>query len=345
MHLRLTIRRIALEAIAIAIISAPSFAQDPVSANKLHQADTIYRAGTAALAQQDLATAQSDFEQVIRLIPSAEPAHVALGLVLVHRGHLQEGIHEYQVALTLRKTDPTAQLNLAIAYQQIGQPAKAIPLFTQIEAEARINKKPLSASILSAYARALAATGNLSQAALKMRAALSADPRNAQLHDDLGSIDAQQTSWDSARQEFSAAIQIDPQLAAAHLHLGLALQALNQPGSLNQLQQARTLAPDNPVIALELGKAYVAASNDDQAIPLFQQVLDQNPHSIDAMSQLALAYQRSNRSQDAIGLFRKVLDADPANAIAAADLGMALTQAQRAKDGDGVLGADRKSVV
>jgi len=337
MHARLAIRRIAIETLALAIIATPSLAQSPVSANKLHQADTIYRAGIAALDHQDLATAQSDFEQVIHLIPTAEPAHVALGLVLVNRGHLQQGIHEYQVALTLRKTDTTAQLNLAIAYQQIGQPTKAIPLFQQIEAESKLSKQPLSAAVLSAHARALAATGNLPQAALKMQAAISADPRNAQLHDDLGSIDAQQKSWDSARQQFAAAIQLDPQLAAAHLHLGLALQALNQPNSLNQLLQARTLAPDNPVIALELGKAYVAANQDDPAIPLFQQVLDQNPQSVDAMNQLALAYQRSNRAQDAIDLFRKVLDADPTNAIAATDLGMALTQAQRAKDAVPVL--------
>ena len=337
MHPRPAIRRIAIETLAIALMATSSLAQSPVSANTLHQADAIYRAGTAALAQQDLATAQSDFEQVIRLIPNAEPAHVALGLVLVNRGQLQQGIHEYQLALALRKTDTTAQLNLAIAYQQLGQPAKAIPLFQQLETEARLRKQPLSAAVLSAHAHALASTGNLPQAALEMQAAIHADPRNPQLHDDLGSLDAQQRSWGSARQEFSAAIQLDPQLAAAHLHLGLALQALNQPGSLQELLQARTLAPDNPVIALELGKAYAASGQDDQAVPLFQQALSLNPQSLDAMSQLALAYQRTNRPQDAIDLLRKVLDADPTNALAATDLGMALTQGQRAKDAVPVL--------
>ena len=336
MHPQFTSRRFPTTILGIAVF-AHSLAQTPAPSNALRQADTLYRAGTAALNQHDLATAQSDFEQALRLVPSAEPAHVALGIVLANSGHLQAAIHEYQLALALRKSDTTAQLNLALAYQQAGEPAKAIARFTQMDSEARLHHQPLSAPVLSAYAHSLAASGNLSQAAIEIKAAIRADPRNPQLHDDLGSIDAQQKSWESARAEFAAAVQLNPQLAAYHLHLGLALQALNQPDSLTQLQQAHTLAPDNPVIALELGKADAAAGNDAQAIPLFQQVLDQNPQSIDAMTQLALAYQRSIRPQDAIDLLHKVLAADPNNAIAATDLGMALTQSQHAKEAVPVL--------
>ncbi len=329
MHPNPATRRIA---VALAVLAACTLAHAQVSSTTLHHADTIYRAGTAALSHHDLATAQSDFEQVIHLIPSAEPAHVALGIVLLNRNDPQRAIHEFQLALNLRHSDTTAQLNLAIAYQQIGQPAKALPLFTQIEAEARARNQPLSAPTLSAYAHALAATGNLTQATAQLQAAAQADPGNAQLHDDLGSIDAQQKSWPDARQQFTTALHLNPQLAAAHLHLGLALQALNQPGALDELAQAHTLAPDNPIISLELGKAYVAQNEDDQAVPLFQQVLSADPQSVEAISQLALADQRSNHPDDAIALFRKVLQAEPNNAIAATDLGMALAQAQRAKD-------------
>jgi protein O-GlcNAc transferase len=322
-------------AIWIALAGASCLAQTPSST--LKQADTIYRAGTAALARHDLATAQSDFEQVVRIAPAAEPAHSALGVILLNRGDLQQGIHELQIALTLKKNDSNAQLNLAIAYEQIGQPAKALPLFSQIEAEARLQHHPLSAPILSAYAHALAASGNLAQATAKLKAAAQAAPRNAQLHDELGSLYAQQKSWPEAEHEFNIALQLNPQSAPAHLHLGLALEAQNQPGGLDQLQQARQLGPSNPVIALELGKALAAAGHDDQAIPLFQQVLDHdpeahNPETIDATVELALALQRLNRAPEAIALFRKVLAAQPDNALVATDLGMALTQAQLARD-------------
>ena len=316
-------------------VSSSAGAQAPSPA--LRQADTLYRAGSAALARHDLSTAESDFQQVVHLAPRAEPGHSALGVVLLESGNLSQAVHELELALTLKSSDANAQLNLAIAYEQINQPAKALPLLAQLEAKARIQNHPLNASILSAYAHALAATGNLPQAALKMKAAILADPHNAQLHDDLGSIDAQQRSWSSAQHEFTAALQINPQSAAAHLHLGLALQAQNLSGSLTELQQAHQLARNNPIISLELGKALAGAGHDDQAIPLFQQVVSSKPDSTDAIYQLALALQRSNRAEDAIPLFRDVLSAEPENAIAATDLGMALTQTQRAKDAVPVL--------
>jgi tetratricopeptide (TPR) repeat protein len=321
----------------IALVSAPYLAIGQAPSESLRQADSIYRAGIAALAHHDLNTAQTDFEQVVRMLPRAEPGHSALGLVLIDLGHLPEGVHQLELALSLKSTDSGAQLNLAMAYLQMGQAEKGLPLFAELEAEARTHNHPLTSSVLAAYARALAAAGKLDQASLKMQAAIQAEPRNAQLHDDLGSIEAQQKDWSSAQQEFSRAVQLDRQAAGPHLHLGLALQAQGQSGSIEELLKAQQLAPNNAIITLELGKAYAAAGQDDQAIPLFQQLLDRNPDAVDAMYELSLAFQRSNRTQEAIALLRKVLEAQPGNAIAAANLGMALTQAQRAKDAVPVL--------
>ena len=329
--------RITTAAALIALVSTPYRMIGQASSDSLRQADGIYRAGIAALGHHDLKTAQADFEQVVRMLPRAEPGHSALGLVLIDLGHLPEGIHQLELALSLKSTDSGAQLNLAMAYLQVGQAEKALPLFAELEADARIHKHSLTSSVLAAYARALAATGKLGPSALKMKAAIQAEPRSAQLHDDLGSIEAQQKDWGSAQREFSRAVQLDPQAAGPHLHLGLALQAQGQSGGLDELLKAQQLAPDNAVITLELGKAYAAAGQDDKAIPLFQQLLDNNPDAVDAMYELSLAFQRSGRTQEAIALLRRVLKAQPGNAIAAANLGMALTQAQRAKDAVPVL--------
>lgn len=306
-------------------------------AQTLQQADAIYRAGTAALARGDLGTAQTDFAQVVRLAPGAEPGHAALGLVLLDTGHLQQAVHELQVALSLNHADSGAQLNLANAYQELHEPAKAVALFAQMEAAARLQHHPLSAVVLSAYAHALAAAGNLPEAERKMKAAVAADPHDAKLHDDLGSIEAQQRLWPTAAAEFGEAVKIDPGMAAAHLHLALAQQAQGLPGSMAELQEAQRLAPDNPLVLLELGKAMAAAGEDAQAIPLLRQVVAAEPKSSDAAINLALALQRTNHAAEAVELFRRVLAAEPENPLAATDLGMALTQAQRAKDAVPVL--------
>jgi protein O-GlcNAc transferase len=303
----------------------------------LKQADVAYRAGQAALEREDLGAAQTDFEQVVKLVPHAEQGHSALGAVLVSRGHLKEGIRELVTALSILKTDSTAQMNLAMAYQQIGLSAKAIPLFSEIEAEARSRQQILPSFVLAAHARALAANGKLNDAAAKMQAALNAEPTSADLHDELGSIYAQQESLEPARREFTTAIQLNSKLAAAHLHLGLAMLAQGMSGGVSELELAKQLAPENPIMTLELGRAYATAGQDDRAIPLFRRLLEGDTNSTEAMYQLALALQRSNQVQEAIALLHGVLKAEPDNAMANINLGLALTQTQLAKDAVPVL--------
>src|SRR5580698_10577283 len=93
-------------------------AQEP--SPSLKQADTDYRAGTAALSRGDLKAALADFQNVVRLAPGAEQGHSALGAVLVRLGRTNEGIGELEKALAMQASDASAQLNLALAYVQGG---------------------------------------------------------------------------------------------------------------------------------------------------------------------------------------------------------------------------------
>jgi protein O-GlcNAc transferase len=327
----------ALKATLVALIALShcGFSQEPSAA--LKKADAAYRAGQAALARKDLGAAQADFEQVVQLAPQAEQGHSALGAVLVNRGYVTEGIRELERALAIKSTDSTAQMNLAMAYGQIGASEKAISLFSKVETESRLQKYALPSYVLAAYARSLAANRQIGPAITKMRAAIGTDSQNAELHDELGSLYAQQKDWGHAQEEFTTAIHLNSNLAAAHLHLGLAMQAQGEGKAMSEMMEAARLAPQNVTIALELGKALVADGRDEQAIPLFERLLQLEPESIQVSYQLALALQRSNRVQEAITLFKKVVAAEPNNAEAMTNLGMALSQAQQAKDAVPVL--------
>jgi protein O-GlcNAc transferase len=320
---------------AVIALSSIAFPQEPSAA--LKKADAAYRAGQAALAQRDLSAAQADFEQVVQLAPQAEQGHSALGAVLVSRGHTKEGIRELEKALAIKATDSTAQMNLAMAYAQIGSPEKAIPLFARLEAGAHLQNRPLPSYVLAAYARALEETQKVGPAITKMKAALATDSQNPELHDELGSLYAQQKDWSDAQHEFATAISLNPNLAAAHVHLGLVMQAQGQANGLTELVRASQLAPQNAAIAMELGRALAASGQDEQAIPVFQRVLEMEPGSTAASYELALALQRTNKGQEAILLLKKVVAAEPNNAEAMTNLGMALSQAQLAKDAVPVL--------
>ncbi|NYF90990.1 tetratricopeptide repeat protein [Tunturiibacter empetritectus] len=323
---------VAVKAILIAwmALSNAALSQEPSAA--LKKADAAYRAGQAALAQRDLNAAQADFEQVVRLAPQAEQGHSALGAVLVSRGLVKEGIDELERALAIKSTDNTAQMNLAMAYEQIGLPARAIPLFSKCEAEARLERRTLPPYVLAGYARALAANRQVGLAVTKMKAALAADSQNAELHDELGSLYARQKDWPHAREEFVTAVERNPNLAVAHLHLGLAMQALDEKDGISELMQAAQLAPQDAMIAFEYGKALAADGKDTEAILAFQHALELAPGTTAASYQLALALQRSNRAQDAIVLLKNVVAAEPDNAEAMTNLGMALCQVQQAKE-------------
>jgi protein O-GlcNAc transferase len=313
-------------------------AQEPTPT--LKQADADYRAGVAALGHNDLNTALTDFEKVVHLAPSVEQGHSALGAVLVQMGRTDEGIRELEKALSLQSTDSSGQTNLAMAYEQSGRAAKALPWFAKLEASAHAQNRSLPANVLAAYARALATNGQFPAAISHMKAAIAADPKNAEWHDELGSLYAQQQDWPNARDAFAAAIELNPNMAMAHMHLGIVLKSQQQPGALpgtlndalNELAKAYQLAPQSPVAAVQYGEALASAGQDEQAIPVLQHALELNPNASGAAYQLGLALQRNNRVQEAIPLFQKAAAAEPNNAEILTNLGMALCQAQQAKD-------------
>jgi tetratricopeptide (TPR) repeat protein len=316
-----------LRVIAAAVLGGAVIlpAQEPSAS--LRQADADYKAGQAALARRDLNAARQDFERVVHLAPQAEQGHSALGAVEVALGQTAIGIRELEKALALDPKDSSAQLNLALAYEQTGATAKALPLFAKLETA----KGTLPAHALAAYARALVGT-QPAAALAKMQAAVAADHSNAELHDELGSLYAQRKTWPDAEQEFDEAVRLNAELAAAHLHLGLALEAQGKPGAMEELTKASQLAPTDISIGLELGKALAAADKDQEAIAVYQRVLEAHPESTAVDYQLALALQRTGNTQAAISLFEKTIAAEPANAEALANLGLALTQMQRAKE-------------
>ena len=120
---------IAVTLFLISCINGAAHSQEPSTA--LREADTDYREGVAALNRNDLKTAQMKFEAVVRLAPTAEQGHSALGAVLVREGQWAAGTRELEKALAIKPNDSAARLNLAMVYAESGAAAKAIPLFAR----------------------------------------------------------------------------------------------------------------------------------------------------------------------------------------------------------------------
>lgn len=323
--------------LVIALLAASLLCTAQEASPSLRQADTDYRAGAEAMSRNDLKTARQDFEQVVHLEPGIEQGHSALGAVLVRSGETAAGIRELEKALAMRADDVNAQQYLAIALQQSGQPARSLPWFAKLQATAGANQHPLSPDLLAAWARALAATGQVSQAQARMQEALRQSPQSAELWNELGTLQAQQQDWHEAEQAFMRALQLNPNLAMAHLRLGLTLQAEQQPGALDEVRKADALAPNNAVIILQLAQMLAATGDDREAIPLLRRAVQLDPGSAAASYQLAVNLQRTGEVNEAVPLLEKAAAADGTNADVLTNLGMALCQQQRAKDAVPVL--------
>ncbi|HUN85961.1 MAG TPA: tetratricopeptide repeat protein [Terracidiphilus sp.] len=302
------------------------------SPGNLKQADQEFREGVTALSHNDLATAQTRFEAVVKLAPSVEQGHSALGVVLAREGRLSAGIHELQKALVIKPDDGAAQLNLALAFEQSGAPAEALPWFAKVEATADAQRRSLPLNVLQAYVRALAAAGQRAAAIAKMKEAVTEFPDRAELHDQLGSLDAQGREWGPAESEFLEAIRLKPDLATAHLHLGFVYEAVQKPDAAGEWIKAYDLAPENVQIAMAVGKALADAGRDKQAVAVLEQAHRLEPRSSAAAYQLAFVLQRVDREQDAVALFKTVIAAEPQNVDALINLGLALCQLHQATD-------------
>jgi tetratricopeptide (TPR) repeat protein len=299
----------------------------------LHQADSAYRAGLAAISRGDLHAAQQSFATVVRLDPAAEQGHSALGAVLVRLGQYPEGIHELTLALRLNPSDHSAQENLALAYQQSGANARAIPLFQADLAAARAAHRTLPVGVIESYARSLASLGRIAEAASIFAQAAHAHPSNASLQDELGTLYALGHNWQAAESAFRAAIATQPDNALAHLHLGSVLAAMQRPGASAEWLASARLAPQNGAIQLQAGSALARAGSDAAALPLLQRAHALLPQSAQATLQLALVLQRQSQIAAAIPLFQRVLAQSPNDPDTLVNLGMAYTQQQQAKLG------------
>ena len=319
--------------LALVASADASFTHSQQVSPALREADTNYRAALVAMRSNDMKTAEEKLEVVVRLAPQLEAGHSVLGQVLAREGKLAPAISELKKAIAIQPSDDGARLALAVTYAQAGEDANALPLFSKLEEDAVARKTPLAPQVRMAYIRVLAGTGHTDAAIRQMKALAPAQMGSAEFHDSLGSLYAQENNWPFAEQEFNRAIAIQPDLAAAHLHLGFVLQAEQRGNPAAEWVKASDLSPRDASVALEAGKALANAGLDEQAEPILERAEQLNPESSDAAIALALVLQNTNQVPASVDLLKRVVERDPQNRLALVNLGLALSQMHRAQDG------------
>lgn len=337
----------------------------------LRSADAAFRAGYAAINAGDLATAERNFAQAARLAPKIAAAHSAYGAVLLQEGKLDAAAEQLRLAESLDATDAAALLNLALAEAALAGRGGSGAAHHVGEARAAAGRwqaltgKPLPIDATQALATAAIAAGDRAGALAVVQSSLAASDagdhaQRSLLLDLEGTLLAQERRYAEAVPPLREATAEAPDRPQPHLHLGAALLALHDVSGMAELTEAARLAPDDDVIALQLGKAQIAASqyadaratlerlhlrtpgdvdatyqlglvlealNDPKtAIPLFETALAQRPQDASLLINLALAMVQTGRAKEAIPLYRRAEAVDPNNPVLREDLGVAYLQ-------------------
>jgi len=157
--------------------------------------------------------------------------------------------------------------------------------------------------------------GNLDEAIAQYSAALRIKKDYAAAHDNLGTVLLKMPGrLDEATAHFQEALRLQPDYAEAHNELGVAW--LNTPGRLNdaiaQFQEVVRLSPDFPEGRNNLGDALLRIPDrTNEAIAQFVEALRLRPSYAEAHSNLGTALYAKGRMGEAVAQYKEALRLKP----------------------------------
>ncbi|MDW8327359.1 MAG: tetratricopeptide repeat protein, partial [Anaerolineales bacterium] len=248
-------------------------------------------------------------EQALALDPTHVVGYYARGRVLLETG-----------------TPEVAARDLAIASAYLTNPAGLRRWFP---AAAALNfGNAYAARVLTAYGRALAATGQDEAALTTLNDALSRFAALPAARITRGQLLLQAGRYEDARADFNAVIAAlqrntdDPLLLEAYLGNGEALLATDRPeGALSNFIAATRLAPQNLTAQIGLGRAYLAAGQADKAVETLTAVLTNEnaatAESAQARLWRARAYEALGKRAEAAADWQALTETDTPPEVAA----------------------------
>jgi protein O-GlcNAc transferase len=312
------------------------------------------------------------------------------------QGNLQAAIACYQRALALDADDADAYISLGYALQQAGQLEDSLSALTQARQrqaqnfdaaylsgqvcaalkktqdaaahfEQALTLQPHFESLYGELCQAWFESGETARALSTIEAGIKLFPRNAALHFFGGNVHFQLQAWDSARQAYIKALQLDPHLsqaygnlAAIYQHeenwqealthfdkaLGLHGQDVNfhigRATSLFKLGQAEaalqglmgTLSayPDAANIHQYLGFLYLKLNRRADSERHSQRALALNPGDANAHSNLGTLQASQGRFLEAEASYQRACDLQPSSAVFQSNLGGILVRQGRLPD-------------
>jgi Flp pilus assembly protein TadD len=191
------------------------------------KARAAYKRGMEFVANRQFEDAITSLEQAINVYPQYVRAINDLGVILMKQNRLDDAAGRFRTASEISKRFFHPRMNLGLVLNKQEKYREALEVLEPLYSE---NHRVLEVRI--AYAKALAGTQRLSDAEKILRSTLASNKLGPQtratLQFDLGVILNRQGRFAEAVSELEKAVDLDRNLANAHLQLGGALMQVRR---------------------------------------------------------------------------------------------------------------------
>ncbi len=271
-----------------------------------------------------------------------------LGHVSIRIGDLNQAVESFERALRLEPADFAALVWLVHVQVDLDQPDEAERLLARAWAI-----HPNTQALLYQGGRAALAARDYAEAARRLEAALQLNPAATVMHYPLAMAYRGLGDLDRAREHLQqsgarggagyaaggAVSFSDPLMAEVYTllrspqaHRDLGLQAAERgdwPEAARQFTLGARMAPDNPVMRLNLGTALIRAGDAPAALVQLEAALSLDPGFAAAHFLIGTLLERSGRDQEAIDRFTAAARGDASMSAAHLRLGDALRRTGR----------------
>jgi tetratricopeptide (TPR) repeat protein len=288
-------------------------------------APTLYSLGEVYLQHGDFDKAQTMYLQLESDADMRPAALTGLGKVALAKHEYKEAVRYLEEALKLSPGSTRLRQPLAMAYRGLGDRVNAEQNLRQYAASGTepgvvdpladaLGAKVAASRSLLRRGQRFGNAGRFDLAEPAFRAAVQADPSNAEAIANLGISLANLGRIDEAQQRLIESLALDDTSVFAHLSLGVILdrQGLDQR-AITQYSAALSRDPTNLQALVYLADVKMRLGSVEDAIKLYRKAADQMPDSSRMQLSLAMANIRAGHYGDARKVLEAVLKAQPAN--------------------------------
>src|SRR6516165_2498405 len=224
------------------------------------------------------------YRKALELAPNDAVTHYDLGVALQNKGANRQALEEFETAVRLKPAWAQAHYALGGTYYELHELPSALK-----ELRKAVQLDPSNAKAHQILAHIYVDQSDFSSALAELIRAVALKP-SAELYFELGQVEGQLGKLDAAAVQYRKALRLDPQLARAHVMLGIVLRRQSDhKGALAEFRQAVALDPNDPNAQFNLGKELKEDGDTAGAIAAFQKAIELKPDFEQAHYNLGIA--------------------------------------------------------